>query len=193
MLIAPALKMCWRKDHKDTSAEDSKKSKCHILFCQGGFITIGIWLLHVFDVALDIHYFINADVQRLEIKYGLLGCIILPFIVIPYMVCCCVPAKKEGGEFKICMMFLCNCFVITDKFSPENETEKTSSHNIVLFVRIFFSLIQNIPQMILQTWNNFLVGTTLSWSEILSPMTSYISTVSTFSGVIFLIYSRCIF
>jgi hypothetical protein len=139
-------------------------------------------------VALDIHYYFNADVRKEEINAGLLWCIILPFIVIPCFVCCCVPATKEASKNKIVWMYLCNCFVLKDKFDPENEAEKTESHGLVLKVAIFFSLIEEIPQMTLQTWNNFLVGTTLSWSEVVSPMSSYISTVSTFSGVIFLIY-----
>jgi hypothetical protein len=209
MLIAPALKMCWRKDHKDTSAEDSKKSKCHILFCQGGFITIGIWLLHVFDVALDISYFTTADVRRTEIRNGLLVCIILPFVLIPilggsvYYPCYRSAHWKKEGK-KACdencrkdkcstiPMLLCNCYVLKEKFAPEGEDEKEESHNMVLLVAVFFSIVEEIPQMIMQTWNNFLVGSTLSWSEVASPITSYISTVSTFQALIYVLYTKAI-
>jgi hypothetical protein len=209
MLIAPAMKMCWRKDHKDTSAEDSKKGKWHIFFFQGGFITIGIWFLHVFDVALDISYFLTADVRKTEIRNGLLVCIIIPFVAIPILVFtvyypCYRRAHWEKEGKKACdenirkdrclttPMLLCNCYVLKEKFAPEDEDEKEESHDMVLLVAVLFSLAEEIPQMIMQTMNNFLVGSTLSWSEVLSPITSYISTVSTFQALIYVLYTKAI-
>jgi len=47
--------------------------------------------------------------------------------------------------------------------------------------------------MILQTWNNFLIGTTLSWFEVVAPILGYISVIKTFHDVIFYICKEYIY
>ena len=50
---------------------------------------------------------------------------------------------------------------------------------------LLFVFLEDFPQLVIQTINGLLIGSTLSWIEVLSPLTSFLSAVFAVHGVLY--------
>jgi hypothetical protein len=81
---------------------------------------------------------------------------------------------------------------LTDRKESEDDSpeERRVSHTKLLAANLFFAIVEDIPQMFMQTYNNFLIGKTLSWIEVVAPFLGYLSAIKTFHDAIYYIYEN---
>jgi len=124
--------------------------------------------LRIFDIVSDILYILKVPF----VNTGLLvACVI--FIILPFSVNLFIAISKKDGFCNIMMFWLLlnlNLLNITEK-------RGTDAQALYSLNRFTFMILEDLPQLGLQTWNTLHIGKTSTWWAICSPVTSFLGCI----------------
>lgn len=132
--------------------------------------------MHIWDIGTDILYifvatFYNPWLQVLSVI----------FFLAPFLMVICI-AKSKGGTTGYCC---CIATLLSLKHDEISKADLYDANEHQAKNHLVFVLLEDFPQLVIQTCNGLLIGSTLSWIEVLSPLTSFISAVFAVHGVLY--------
>jgi len=84
------------------------------------------------------------------------------------------------------MFWMIYCDHLRINYHPEDDNQ---NRGMVWSINwLFFVVLEDFPQMILQTTNNLLIGQTLTWVQVTSPMIGLICACVAIIDMIFIFY-----
>lgn len=122
------------------------------------------------DVLLDIYYLFNSPFYSKTLC--LLGFVFwsLPFILTSSIFCIC---NQATYPYRCAIFALINGQHLRTNRHP--SMRKESLGVTFAFTWLFYVIVEDFPQLIIQTVNNILIGNTLTVAAVAAPVSGYVN------------------